>query len=390
MEEILASIRRIITDDEAGQAKAQHATAQAQSDDDEGEADSQIIDDIARVLSGGAEAPANEEEEILDLTSELGGLEIVEDDDGDAVFEVDEVEELVEVLELEEVVEFAEPEPDFVDASTMEMAPPEPPAAPEYQALQEPAQDMMPPQMTAPEPPVPAAPEPVQAAQPKQSAGEEAASALERAIAALRAGQVPTSTTPQAEPFQFQAAPQPEAMVAPEPEQMAEPEPLPMAVPMEEFAAEGETHAEQDEPSFETEPEVAPTLEPMAEAEQEPELMLTGVEVTAEAEMVEDAEPEAEKPPFWPAEARGEEEPVEPEPVFEPESSYEPEPEPVAAQPVAAQVNGSGAHHDVAGRTLEDSIKDMLRPMLRQWLDDNMPRMIRDELDSDPVRRHQD
>src|SRR5665811_1870095 len=114
MEEILASIRRIITDDEAGQAKAQHATRQAQSDDDEGEADSQIIDDIARVLSGGVEAPANEEEEILDLTSELGGLEIVEDDDGDAVFEVDVVEEVVEVLELEEVFEdvpeFAEPE----------------------------------------------------------------------------------------------------------------------------------------------------------------------------------------------------------------------------------------------------------------------------------------
>src|SRR5680860_1151424 len=117
MEEILASIRRIITDDEAGQAKAQHATRQAQSDDDEGEADSQIIDDIARVLSGGAEAPANEEEEILDLTSELGGLEIVEDDDGDAVFEVDEV---VEVLELEEVVEDVPQVAEPMDTSMMD------------------------------------------------------------------------------------------------------------------------------------------------------------------------------------------------------------------------------------------------------------------------------
>jgi len=110
--------------------------------------------------------------------------------------------------------------------------------------------------------------------------------------------------------------------------------------------------------------------------------MLAEVEVTAEAESVE-AEPEAENAPFWPVEAQGEEEPAESEAVSEPEPSYEPE-------PVAAQVNGSGAHHDVAGRTLEDSIKDMLRPMLRQWLDDNMPRMIRDELDSDQVRRHQD
>ncbi len=47
---------------------------------------------------------------------------------------------------------------------------------------------------------------------PQPSASLEAASALERAIAALRAGQVPTSTTPQAEPFHFQTAPQPETL----------------------------------------------------------------------------------------------------------------------------------------------------------------------------------
>jgi cell pole-organizing protein PopZ len=32
----------------------------------------------------------------------------------------------------------------------------------------------------------------------------------------------------------------------------------------------------------------------------------------------------------------------------------------------------------------------MLRPMLRQWLDENMPRMIRDELDPETLRRLQD
>jgi cell pole-organizing protein PopZ len=36
----------------------------------------------------------------------------------------------------------------------------------------------------------------------------------------------------------------------------------------------------------------------------------------------------------------------------------------------------------------------MLRPMLRQWLDENMPRMVtaalKDELDPSAYRRHQD
>ncbi len=62
MEEILASIRRIITDDDTGQARTQNAAQQARQDEEslegEGEADSQIIDDIARVLSGGRPAVA--------------------------------------------------------------------------------------------------------------------------------------------------------------------------------------------------------------------------------------------------------------------------------------------------------------------------------------------
>ena len=36
--------------------------------------------------------------------------------------------------------------------------------------------------------------------------------------------------------------------------------------------------------------------------------------------------------------------------------------------PAAAAVNGV--------RTLEDTVVDLLRPMIRQWLDDNMPRMV--------------
>src|SRR5262245_43647010 len=88
MEEILASIRRIISDDESNSAPQHSAAPQSQDDDEtlelsEGEADDKIINDIARVLSGGAPAPVEaveEEEDILDLTAELGGLEPVEEE----------------------------------------------------------------------------------------------------------------------------------------------------------------------------------------------------------------------------------------------------------------------------------------------------------------------
>ncbi len=87
MEEILASIRRIISEDEPSAAEQRPAPKSPQHvealEEAEGEADTQIITDIARVLSGGAPTPVSvviEEEEILDLTAELGGLEFVEEE----------------------------------------------------------------------------------------------------------------------------------------------------------------------------------------------------------------------------------------------------------------------------------------------------------------------
>ncbi|MBE3108918.1 MAG: DUF2497 domain-containing protein, partial [Acidobacteria bacterium] len=45
-----------------------------------------------------------------------------------------------------------------------------------------------------------------------------------------------------------------------------------------------------------------------------------------------------------------------------------------------------------ASKTLEDSVKEMLRPMLRQWLDENMSRVLtaalREELEQGRVGRH--
>jgi hypothetical protein len=58
------------------------------------------------------------------------------------------------------------------------------------------------------------------------------------------------------------------------------------------------------------------------------------------------------------------------------------------------RTNGHSADHEDAPKTLEDSVKDMLRPMLRQWLDENMPRMVtaalKDELRDNPARFQRD
>jgi cell pole-organizing protein PopZ len=55
-------------------------------------------------------------------------------------------------------------------------------------------------------------------------------------------------------------------------------------------------------------------------------------------------------------------------------------------------VNGGGGSYadSAAAKSLEDSVKDMLRPMLRQWLDENMARVLtaalKDELRNNPAR----
>jgi cell pole-organizing protein PopZ len=288
MEEILASIRRIISDDESGSARQRTTSASHQDEEGlevaEGEADDRIISDIARVLSGGTRA-AEEEEDILDLTAELGGLEPVEE------------------------------------------------SLPEEVAA--PAEASTPPPIVQPAPVTAKQPE---AAPPPLTASEEAASALERAIAALRAGHVPTS------------------------------------VP--EFAAQPEPEPQREPAAFLSEPEPEPDIE------LEPELVLTEFEV----EMI------VEEPVM--VEATMVSEPAE-SPAWESETApWAGAPEPLVEPERPARGNGSGAHGssplEAAHKTLEDSVKDMLRPMLRQWLDENMPRMVtaalKDELSDDAAR----
>ena len=352
MEEILASIRRIISDDESGTTQRK-APASRQDDEGlegaEGEADDRIINDIARVLSGASQPPAEDEEEILDLTAELGGLEIVEEE---LIF-VETVEEIpapVEALAEPEFIEPA-PEPEDVPQAPPEpqpqvaVAPPPPPqavAAPEPQPMPEPA---------------PAAPPP------PMSASEEAASALDRAIAALRAGQLPTSISEFA------------------------PQPTPDTPPPASFYPPAQ-------PEFEPQPEAQAFAAPQPEAEPEPEaeaeLVLTDFEAEAMIEEASPVEPalEAESLPAWDSET----------PSWQSETpSWAAVESPAEPEPLAPLRNGHGAEPDAddgAQKSLEDSVKDMLRPMLQRWLDENMTRVLtsalRDELRDNPDRFQRD
>src|SRR6478609_6553309 len=194
MEEILASIRRIISDDEASSVQ-QRATSseyaeQVRADDTEdGAADTQMIDHLARALGGGAKPAANDDEvdDILDLTDAGGSAseDVMMADEPVAV--LDEV-----VLETESYVE-TRPKLDFSAAfPPQEQSPPE--AAQSYEApptyaeptpsYEEPSQSYADEpaivvEMPAPEPPVTAQPAPTL---------DDPTTALERAIAALKAG----------------------------------------------------------------------------------------------------------------------------------------------------------------------------------------------------------
>ena len=321
MEEILASIRRIIADDDQGESRgrpeAAHVAAEPGPDSAEMEADSQIIDDIARVLSGGQ--GGGEEDDVLDLTRELGLTPLSDESDQPAMDEpmlhMDEPTlEMMQDAEFELDAPEPEPEPEF----TLESISPEPRFEP------------------APEP----SPEP-------KSMADEATSALEQAIAALRAGRLGS------------AGPAPPAFV-PDPEPEAAPEPESELV-LTEFAA---VELVMEEPG---------QLDPRLSADEAD----TGEDASWSSDLADlQSESEDEGPlDFVAARMSG---------TANGGASYESSytaPESPYAEPASA-----------SSKTLEDSVKEMLRPMLRQWLDENMSRVLtaalREELEQGRVGRH--
>jgi cell pole-organizing protein PopZ len=202
---------------------------------------------------------------------------------------------------------------------------------------------------------------------------EDPTAALERAIEALKAGDLAAF----ARAAEGKYAPPP-AAPAPTP---AMPEPM----PHDELPETGPTLAEQfatSEPQATLEEELVILSEPEAAASIEPEL---GPEPAAETST-------------WPAP----EAPAEPEAVSTPwhsdEESWAPKTTPMPDFGSPRGTNGGSGHkaHDFAvpgPMSLEDSVKEMLRPMLRKWLDENMQRVLtqalREELEDPEARRRQ-
>jgi cell pole-organizing protein PopZ len=272
MEEILASIRRIISDDDSNSTRGAAAPASVQSearpDVADAEADTRIIDDIARVLSGGSPATAVEDD-ILDLTKEFGPAE--------AVMEEAPIEA---VTDFDAMIAASQPQSEAIVSSVETTY--------AYQS----------PTFTAD----------AYASSTGAEAESEIAepvSALEEAIAALRAGMGST----------FEPEPEPEA-----------------------------------------------------------ELVLTDLEAEAiiEEPVVEASQP-VEEQPFWP-----------PSPSTWVKKGEAP------SEPAPARMNGGSSHEpyyaelEISGQMLQDSVKATLRPLLRQWLNSHMTRVLeaalRDEL----------
>ena len=319
MEEILASIRRIIADDDQGAPRAAPNAApeanERESDSAETEADSQIIDDIARVLSGGQ--GGGEEDEVLDLTRELGLTPLPDESD-------------LRTMD-EPTLQLDEPALEMMTDAEFEVDGPQPAPEPEPDFTLE---------TVLPEPKLEAVPEP-------RSMADEATSALEQAIAALRAGRL-GSAEPAPAPF----------VPEPEPEPEAEPE-----LVLTEFAA---IELVMEDP-----------------AERDTQLAADDGDMGEESSWSSDladlqGESEDEAPiDFIAARMSG---------TANGGASYEtsyaaPEPSYAAAESPYA-----------SSKTLEDSVKEMLRPMLRQWLDENMSRVLtaalREELEQGRVGRH--
>ena len=85
-------------------------------------------------------------------------------------------------------------------------------------------------------------------------------------------------------------------------------------------------------------------------------------------------------------------------PAPEPAPAYQPEPDPapageglvgaVAASAAASAFGQLSAAIQMPadGRTLEDVVRELLRPMLKQWLDANLPAIVQSTVDKEVER----
>ena len=182
-----------------------------------------------------------------------------------------------------------------------------------------------------------------------------------------------------------------EATAEPEPEMAAEPEPTPEPEPEPELATEPEPEPEpqiEAEPEFETEPEM------VAEPEPEPEPELAEDDVLELTEKVEDeavgTDPVAVSDDLMIVDREDE---IEPEPTPEPEPALLAEDEPLVdeapASMAASAFSSLSENLKVSsgdGQTLEAIVRELMRPMLKEWLDQNLPTIVEQKVEEEIER----
>jgi uncharacterized protein len=163
---------------------------------------------------------------------------------------------------------------------------------------------------------------------------------------------------------------------------------------MEEILASIRRIISEDEPAAEAPaPEPEPAPEPMAAeampVEAEEVLELTDplpepepVETHGDLE-VHEIEPEPEPEPVRMAEPLRMPEPVMAADIYD---------EPLVSDPTADQTASSFGHlarsiaMPKAGRTLEDVVGEMLRPLLKAWLDEHLPTIVQAKVEEEVER----
>ena len=156
---------------------------------------------------------------------------------------------------------------------------------------------------------------------------------------------------------------------------------------MEEILASIRRIISEDEPTAEAAPAEAPAPEPMA-AEAMP---------TVEAEEVLELTDPLPAPQPEPVETHGDLEVHEAEP--EPEPMPEPvmaaaayDDEPLVSDPTADRTATAFGHlarsisMPKGGRTLEDVVSELLRPLLKAWLDEHLPAIVQARVEEEVER----
>jgi len=162
-------------------------------------------------------------------------------------------------------------------------------------------------------------------------------------------------------------AAEPEAQAAPEPAPAPEPEPEPEPI----------AFAPEPEPEPAPEPVALAPAPPPAPAEEDDVLELTDrvrepAETHGDIDVYAREEPKPAPEPAWRPP------PVEDEPLIAAHTAD-----------TAASAFGRLAHTvsmPAEGRTLEDVVRELLRPLLQQWLDDHLPAIVQETVQAEVER----